>query len=100
MDEEMKLEFRKQHIETYKNAVREYILNNTIPEAVAYYIKDSYYRNLLSTCPIMNHINSAIDVFNCRCDMNKLIPKVKEILKIKYNLVIKNINPLRLKRYY
>ena len=29
MDEEMKLEFRKQHIETYKNAVREYILNNT-----------------------------------------------------------------------
>lgn len=29
MDEEMKLEFKKQHIETYKNAVRENILNNT-----------------------------------------------------------------------
>ena len=32
--------------------------------------------------------------------MNKLIPKVKEILKIKYNLMVKNTNPLRLKRYY
>lgn len=29
MDEEMKLEFRKQHIETYKKAVYENILNNT-----------------------------------------------------------------------
>ena len=29
MDEEMKLEFKKQHIETYKNAVCENILNNT-----------------------------------------------------------------------
>lgn len=29
MDENMKLEFRKQHIETYKKAVRENILNNT-----------------------------------------------------------------------
>lgn len=45
---------------------------------------------------IINHINSAIDIFNCRCDMNKFIHKVKEILKIKYNLIIKNTNHLKL----
>ena len=32
--------------------------------------------------------------------MNKLIPRVKEILKIKYNLVVRNTNPLIFKRYY
>lgn len=32
--------------------------------------------------------------------MNKFIPKVKEILKIKYNLIIKNTKHLKLKRYY
>ena len=71
-----------------------------IPDLVAFYLANAYSRHCLSECNLINHINSAVDIFNCRCDINKLIPKIKEILRIKYNLVVKNTNPLRLKRYY
>ena len=84
----------------FYNNYNEYLINFVIPDTIAFYLANGHSRNCLSDCPLRNHINSAIDVFNCRCDMNKLIPKVKEILKIKYNLVVKNSNPLRLKRYY
>lgn len=80
----------------YDNYLKEFI----IPDVVAFYLADNFYKKALSKAPLYNHINSAIDIFNVRCDIDKLIPKVKEILKIKYNLVVKNSNPLRLKRYY
>ena len=83
-------EFEEIYLPFYNN-VNDYLNDYVIPDLVAFYLAD---------CPLRNHINSAIDVFNCRYDMNKLIPKVKEILKIKYNLVVKNSNPLRLKRFY
>lgn len=44
---------------------------------------------------IINYINNAVDIFNCRYNINKFIPKVKEILKIKYNLIIKNTKHLK-----
>lgn len=91
-------EFEEIYLHFYNN-VNDYLNNYVIPDLVAFYLANGYSRHCLSDCPLRNHINSAIDVFNCRCDMNKLIPKVKEILKIKYNLVMKNSNPLRLKRY-
>ena len=84
----------------FYNNYNEYVIKFVIPDAVAFYLANGYSRHCLSDCSLRNHINSAIDVFNCRCDMNQLIPKVKEILKIKYNLVVKNTNSLRLKRYY
>ena len=92
-------EFEEIYLPFYNN-VNEYLNNYVIPDLVAFYLANGYSRHCLSECPLRNHINSAIDVFNCRTDMNKLIPKVKEILKIKYNIVVKNSNPLRLKRYY
>lgn len=92
-------EFEKIYLLFYNN-VNNYLNNYVIPDLVAFYLANEYSRHCLSECPLRNHINSAIDVFNCRCDMNKLIPKVKEILKFKYNIVVKNTNPLRLKRYY
>ena len=92
-------EFEEIYLPFYNN-VNDYLNNYVIPDLVAFYLANGYSRHCLSDCPLRNHINSAIDVFNCRYDMNKLIPKVKEILKIKYNLVVKNSNPLRLKRFY
>ena len=92
-------EFEEILLPFYDN-YNEYLINFVIPDTIAFYLANGHSRNCLSDCPLRNHINSAIDVFNCRCDINKLIPKVKEILKIKYNLVVKNTNPLRLKRYY
>ena len=92
-------EFEEIYLPFYNN-INEYLNNYVIPDLVAFYLANGYSRYCLSDCPLRNHINSAIDVFNCRCDMNKLISRVKEILKIKYNLMIKNTNPLSLKRYY
>lgn len=92
-------EFKKIYLPFYNN-VNDYLNNYVIPNLVAFYLVNAYSRHCLSESNLINHINYAIDIFNCRCDISRLIPKVKEILKIKYNLVVKNTNPLRLKRYY
>lgn len=92
-------EFEKIYLPFYNN-VNDYLNKYVIPYLVAFYLANGYSRHCLSECNLINHINSAVDIFNCKCDINKLIPNVKEILKIKYNLVVKNTNPLRLKRYY
>lgn len=80
----------------YDNYLKEFI----IPDVVAFYIADSFYKKALSKAPLYNHINSAIDVFNVRCDIDKLIPSVKKILRIKYNLKIVKDNPMILKKFY
>ncbi len=92
-------EFEKIYLPFYNN-VNNYLNNYVIPDLVAFYLANAYSKHCLIECNLINHINSAVDIFNCRCDISRLIPKVKEILKIKYNLVVKNTNPLRLKRYY
>lgn len=91
--------FEKIYLPFYNN-VNNYLNKYVIPDLIAFYLANAYSRHCLSECNLINHINSAVDIFNCRCDIIRLIPKVKEILKIKYNLVVKNTNPLRLKRYY
>ncbi len=80
-------EFEKIYLPFYNN-VNNYLNNYVIPDVVAFYLANAYSRHCLSECNLINHINSAIDVFNCRCDISRLIPKVKEILRIKYNLII------------
>ena len=88
-------EFEKLIIPFYDN-YSEYLINFVIPDTIAFYLANGHSRNCLSDCPLINHINSAIDIFNVRCDIDKLIPEIKKILKIKYNLKIANINPLEL----
>ena len=92
-------EFEKIYLPFYNN-VNDYLNKYVIPDLVAFYLANAYSRHCLSECNLINHINSAVDIFNCRCDISKFIPKIKEILRIKYNLVVKNTIPLRLKRYY
>jgi hypothetical protein len=91
--------FEKLYLPFYDN-LTEYMINYVIPDVVAFYLANSHSRKCLCDSPLYNHINSAIDVFNISCDINKLIPKIEEILKVKYNLIIVNTNPLRLKKYY
>lgn len=78
-------EFKKIYLPFYNN-VNDYLNNYVIPDLVAFYLANAYSRHCLSKCNLINHINSAIDTFNCRCDIIRLIPKVKEILKIKHYL--------------
>ena len=79
----------------FYNNYNEYIINFVIPDAVAFYLANGYSRNCLSDCPLRNHINSALDIFNVRCNVDKLVPQVKKILRIKYNLKISIITQLK-----
>jgi len=86
-------EFEKIYLPFYNN-INDYLNNYVIPDLVAFYLANAYSRHCLSEC------NSAIDVFNVRCDIDKLIPSIKKILRIKYNLKIVKNNPMILKKYY
>ena len=88
-------EFEKIWLPFYNN-FNDYMFEFVIPETVAFYLANGYSRNCLSNCPLKDHINSAIDVFNIICDANKLLPEIKKILRIKYNLKIVKINPLKI----
>ena len=80
----------------YDNYLKEFV----IPDVVAFYIADNFYKEVLSKASLYNHINSSMDVFNAICDIDKLIPSIKKILRIKYNLRIVKDNPLILKKFY
>lgn len=86
-------EFEKILLPFYNN-YNEYLIRFIIPEAVAFYLTNAYSRNCLSNCPLINHINSALDIFNVSCNSDELIPEIELILKIKYNLKITKNNPL------
>ena len=83
----------------FYNNYNDYLIKFIIPEAVAFYLANGYSRNCLSDCPLINHINSSLDIFNVRCNVDKLIPQIENILKIKYNLKIVKINPLSFSKY-
>ena len=80
----------------FDNYLKEFV----IPDVVAFYIADNIYKKVLSKAPLYNHINSAIDVFNVRCDIDELISSIKKILIIKYNLKIVKDNQMILKKFY
>ena len=83
----------------FYNNYSEYIIKFVIPDAIAFYLANGYSRNCLSNCPLVNHINSALDIFNVRCNVDELIPQIKLILRIKYNLKIAKNNPLKLIKF-
>jgi len=87
-------EFKEILLPFYNN-YNEYLIKFVIPDAVAFYLA----RNCLSDCSLINHINSALDTFNVRCNIDNLIPEIKQILKIKYNLKIEKDNLLKFKNY-
>lgn len=91
-------EFEKLIIPFYDN-YSAYLISFVIPDTIAFYLANGHRRNCLSDCPLINHINSAIDTFNVRCDINELIPEIEKILNIKYNLKIVTTNPLKLENF-
>lgn len=81
----------------FYNNYNEYLIKFVIPETVAFYLANGYSRNCLSNCSLINHINSALEIFNVGCNIDKLIPKIELVLRIKYNLKIIKTNPLKFK---
>ena len=80
----------------FYNNYNEYLIKFVIPDAIAFYLANGYSRNCLSDCPLINHINAALDIFNVRCNVDELKPEIELVLKIKYNLKIAKNNPLKL----
>ena len=92
-------EFQEKYLPFYDN-FKEYMIRYVIPDAVAFYIANSYSRGCLDDSKLYNHINSAVDIFNCRCNIDVILPSIEIILNIKYNLKITDRNPLKLEKYY
>ena len=78
----------------------DYMKKFVIPDVVAFYLANEYDRDCLDECPLINHINSALDIFNIVVDVKELIPTIEMILKIKYNLKIINRNHLKIEKSY
>lgn len=55
------------------NNYSEYIIKFLMPDAIAFYIANGYFRHCLSECSLINHINSAADIFNARCKKRRII---------------------------
>lgn len=70
-----------------------------IPEVVAFYIANAFYRNTMWESSLIQIYNSASDMINVFTkDKNKSIKEIKKLLKIKYALEVINDNPLNLKK--
>lgn len=72
----------------------EYIESYDMPEIIAYYIANGYYRNYLSNCSFIQHYNSTKNMLNFVSeDYEKVISEIFKLLRIKYSLIILNENP-------
>ena len=92
-------EFEKISAPFYDN-FNEYLINYVLPDVVAFYLANSHYRNCLAESSLENHINSVQSIINIKCNITELITSIKEVLRIKYNLKIIQINPLKLEKTY
>lgn len=85
----------KPFIDDYDNFVISYIM----PEVIAYYIANSYYRGSMYKASFLQHYNSAKDLINLFGeDYEKVKSEVYKLLKIKYALLIIKEDPLEIKR--
>ena len=78
--------------------LNKYLKIYIIPEVIAFYLASSFEYKSLGKHNLKNHLNSALSLFNVNIDTNSIIPIVKQILKIKYNLKIIKENPLILEK--
>lgn len=84
----------KPFIDDYDNFVYSYIL----PEVIAYYLANSYYRNSMYEGSFLQHYNSARDLINPFGENYEITKaEVFKLLKIKYALEVINENPLVLR---
>ena len=77
----------------------EYIESYVMPEVIAYYIANSYYRNAMYEGSFLQHYNSAKDLINMFGENEeKVKAEVFKLLRVKYSLSITNENPLEIKK--
>ena len=80
--------------DNYHTFVEEYIM----PEVIAYYLANSFYRNAMWEATFLQHFNSAFDTFNLMCrNYKKMKAEVIKLLRLKNSLEIINEDPLDFK---
>ena len=80
--------------DNYHTFVEEYVM----PEVIAYYLANSFYRNAMWEATFKQHFNSAFDTFNLICkNYKKMKVKIIKLLRLKYSLEIINEDPLDFK---
>jgi len=80
--------------DNYHNFVEEYI----VPEVIAYYLANFFYRNAMWEATFLQHFNSAAVMFNLISDnYEKTKAEVTKLLKLKYTLEIISEDPLDFK---
>lgn len=77
----------------------DFIINYIMPEVIAYYIANSFYRNAMYETTFIQEYNSAKDLINLFGeDYEQVKAEVMKLLRIKYALEVINENPLELKK--
>lgn len=98
-DEDISDEELEKIINPFYNTYDEFIENYVMPEVIAYYIANSFYRNAMWEATFNQHYNSAKDIINLFGENYKKVKnEVIKLLRIKYALEITNENPLELKK--
>ncbi len=77
--------------DNYHTFVEEYVM----PEVIAYYLANSFYRNAMWEATFLQHFNSASDMFNLVSkNYKKTKAEVVNLLRLKYALEIISDVPL------
>lgn len=75
------------------------VISYNIPEVIAYYIANSYYRYSLYEVTFQQHYNLGKDLINLFGEgYEQIKDQVFKLLKIKYALIVTNAEPLELKQ--
>lgn len=81
--------------DNYHTFIEEYVM----PEVIAYYLANSFYRNEMWEATFLQHFNSASDMFNLISEnYEKIKAEVVKLLRLKYALEIISEDPLDFKR--
>lgn len=97
-DEDISDEELEKVINPFYDNYHEYIITYVMPEVIAYYIANSYYRGSMYEGSFLQHYNSAKDLINLFGEnYEQMKAEVFKLLKIKYALIVVNENPLDLK---
>ena len=86
-------------LKPFNDCYSDFVISYIMPEVIAYYIANSFYRNAMYEGTFLQHYNSAKDLINLFGeDYEQVKAEVYKLLKIKYALLITNEEPLEIKK--
>lgn len=83
----------------YRDDFEDYMIKYIIPDIIVFQLANAYYKHCLGTSTLLQHFNSMRDVFNIFPELDYIKETIIELLKVKYNLIIVNENPLILDKW-